>query len=75
MQYEVGTNKKEDQFLAIFTTLTLLQNAIEQVRILGKSFLTTDTTYKLIDGDKFLVTPIITQDIQRSPRLIALVLS
>ena len=53
----------------------MLENAIRQPEALGKSFLMGDTTYKLIEGDKFLISPICTQDLDRKTRLVALILS
>lgn len=57
------------------STPALLENAIAQKEILGKSFLLADTTYKLIIKDSILLSPVITQDINRSPGPVAFILS
>ena len=51
------------------STPALLENAIAQKEILGKSFLLADTTYKLIIKDSILLSPVITQDIDHPDQL------
>ena len=75
IDYKVGSNTPNDQFVGVFTTPAMLENVMIQKQILGKSFLVGDTTYKLVQGDKFLVSPVITQDITRGVRPVCFIIS
>lgn len=59
----------------MFSSAALLQNAIAQKEALSKSFLLGDTTYKLILGDRFLLSVIITLDINHKIRPVAFIVS
>ena len=47
IDYKIGSNKKGDQFVAVLSSPALLQNAIEQKKAHGKSFLIADTLISL----------------------------
>ena len=38
LDFKEGTNKKGDQFVAVFSSIALLQNAIQQPKVLGRYF-------------------------------------
>ena len=49
LDFKTGTNKPDDQFIAVISTQSMLENAIQLKIDLGKSFLIADTTYKLVE--------------------------
>ena len=53
----------------------MLENAIQQKIALGKSFLIGDSTYKLIEKEKLLLSFVITLDIHRKIRPVCIILS
>ena len=61
--------------MCILSTPSMLIDTYLTAKRLGKCHLAIDTTYKIVEGDKLLLTPVATQDIDHNFRPTAYMLS